>query len=258
MDKLNLIYRVIVTGGAFSLFNLGGLVLSIIVFPSINLFYCNQLKRQAAAKKVVHYTFKGFVAYMKLAGIIRVQIENKAALSQAQGKVIIANHPSLIDVVVLISLIKNADCVVKSGLWRKPFIKGVVKSTGYINNDAEPEVFLKNCKTSLNNGNNLIIFPEGTRTEPGCEPVFKRGASNIAVRTQTDLLPLLIDVKPTTLTKGEKWYQVAKKRVVVRLKVLPDYSVKPYCDNPDIAAKSVRSLTRDLESYIRKEIKAYE
>lgn len=260
LDKLRLCYRLLATGLAFLLFNVGGLFLSIVVFPLLNLLYPNLQRRQAVAKKVVHITFKGFVAYMECAGIIRLQIEDKRALTAAKGKIVIANHPSLIDVVVLISLLENADCVVKSSLWEKPFLRGVVKSTGYINNDTDPEVFIRNCGESLASGNNLIIFPEGTRTTPGDLPVFKRGASNIAIRTETDLLPLLIEVKPTTLTKGEKWYQVAKKRVIVRLRILPKYSIAPYCADKlcQTPAKAVRTLTRDLEAYIRMEMKTYE
>ncbi|WP_369678325.1 lysophospholipid acyltransferase family protein, partial [Enterococcus faecium] len=88
-------------------------------------------------------------------------------IKNAKGQLIIANHPSLIDVVVLISIVRNADCVVKADLWKNPFLKGVVKATGYINNDADPEYFLNQCQQSFARGNNLIVFPEGTRSVPG-------------------------------------------------------------------------------------------
>ena len=96
----------------------------------------------------------------------------------------LANHPSLIDVVVLISIIPNADCVVKAHLFKNPFLRGVVKNTGYISN-ADPEGLLVDCKKSLAAGNNLIIFPEGTRTKVGQAVKFQRGAANIALRCLT-------------------------------------------------------------------------
>ncbi|WP_035014097.1 lysophospholipid acyltransferase family protein [Catenovulum agarivorans] len=249
-------YRVLATGSAFLFFNLGGLILTLTVFPLIRICLPKGKVQTKYARKVIHYTFKGFVGYMRFMRIISLQVDNVELLKQAKGKVVIANHPSLIDVVVLISLLENADCVVKSALWRAPFIGGVVRSAGYIANDTDPEEFIQACKSSLSAGANLVVFPEGTRTTPGELPCFKRGAGNIAVRTQSDFLPVLIDVSPTTLTKGEPWYKVSPKRVKVHLVVLPEYQVTEYSQT-DSDAKSVRLLTKNIEKYIRKEMQAH-
>ena len=249
-------YRVLATGSAFLFFNLGGVILTLTVFPIIRLCTPQGAARIKFTRKMIHYIFKGFVGYMRFMRIISVDVANVERLKQAKGKVVIANHPSLIDVVVLISLLENADCVVKSALWRAPFIGGVVRSAGYIPNDTDPEVFIQACKDSLSAGANLVVFPEGTRTTPGELPSFKRGAGNIAVRTNADFLPVLIYVSPTTLTKGESWYQVSPRRVHVKLVVLPDYQVTEYSQT-DSDAKSVRLLTKDIEKYIRKEMQAH-
>jgi len=250
-------YRIIATGSAFALFSAGGLALSVIIFSIQRLIYRDINKRNQAARTAVHYSFKFFVGYMRLVGILRLDIDKIDAIKQAKGQLIIANHPSLIDVVVLISIVRHADCVVKADLWKNPFLKGVVKATGYINNDAEPDYFLGQCKKSFASGNNLIVFPEGTRSIPGKPWHFKRGAGNIALRSQVDILPILIDVNPITLTKGQKWYQVTERRFTFKMRVLPPYLIAPYIQDDQIT-NSVRKLTRDLQAYLNEEKLKYE
>lgn len=72
---------------------------------------------------------------------------------------IIANHPSLIDVVFLIGLVRQANCVVKKSLWENPFTRGPLRSTEYISNDGSMDM-LDAAAESLQNGQTLIIFPE--------------------------------------------------------------------------------------------------
>ena len=246
------LYRVIATGSAFALFSGGGLVLSVLVFSIQRLLYSDMNQRNQAARTAVHYSFKFFVGYMRLVGILRIDLDKLDAIKNAKGQLIIANHPSLIDVVVLISIVRNADCVVKADLWKNPFLKGVVKATGYINNDADPECFLNQCQQSFACGNNLIVFPEGTRSVPEKPWEFKRGAANIALRTEVDMLPILIDVSPVTLTKGQKWYQVTDRRFTFKMRVLPIYEIKPYLKG-DHVTNTVRQLTRDLQAYFNEE-----
>jgi 1-acyl-sn-glycerol-3-phosphate acyltransferase len=255
---INRYWRIIATGSAFLLFGIGGVLLSLLVFPIVKIAYRHdEKKRRSSARKIVHKTFKMFISYMQLLGIMTLEIENGEQLKASKGNIVIANHPSLIDVVVLISIIENADCVVKADLFKNPFLKGVVKNTGYINNEADPDKFMLDCTTSFNDGNNLIVFPEGTRTTPGEAMQFKRGAANIALRTKTDVMPILLFVTPTTLSKELAWYQVPKSRFTFKLVVKPKMSIQEYLTT-DVVSNSVRELTRDLLKYYNKELSFHE
>ncbi len=86
-------------------------------------------------------------------------------------------------------------------------MKGIVKAAGYIPN-RDPESLLDDCSERLQDGNVLLVFPEGTRTSPGKPSKLQRGAAQIAVRTETDLRLIHITVEPSFLTKEKKWYQV--------------------------------------------------
>ncbi|MEM0912917.1 MAG: lysophospholipid acyltransferase family protein, partial [Pseudomonadota bacterium] len=60
----------------------------------------------------------------------------------------------------------------------------------------------------LHSGENLLIFPEGTRTDDEEHLRFKRGASNVAVAAQCPIMPVLIKCHPSALKKSDKWYNI--------------------------------------------------
>lgn len=166
--RLNKAWRVVATGLAFSLFGIGGFLLPFLAVPVIFLLPGNALDRERRAKTAIHYTMRAFVEIMRGLGILTYSVESPEDFNRP-GQLILANHPSLIDVVFLIGFVKRADCVVKSDLRRNPFMRGPIGLAGYIAND-DPEKVIDATVSSLARGNSLIIFPEGTRTTPG-EPL---------------------------------------------------------------------------------------
>ena len=129
-------------------------------------------------------------------------------LNNAGGRMIVANHPSLLDVVLLMALVRRSQCIVKSELWESGTLGRLVRGAGYIRNDLEPEAMLAACGSSLAAGETLLIFPEGTRSVPGEPVTFRRGFANIATVLGAQIQTVVITCNPPTLTKGEKWWTV--------------------------------------------------
>ncbi len=118
---------------------------------------------------------------MRFTGVLTYSVKDIERLGQP-GQMVIANHPSLIDVVVLISCIRDANCVVKESLWQNPFMRGPIRTAGYISNDGSIDM-LETAAQVLQDGQTLIIFPEGGRVQRrGQPPDFHRGAAAIALR----------------------------------------------------------------------------
>ena len=265
LKSLNHLWRIFATGLCFFCFGFGGVLLTFFFFPLQKLFIKNLIEQKKSARKTVHYTFKFFIGLMAFLGVFRFDLAHAKALAKLQGQLVLANHPSLIDVVVLISIIPNADCVVKAHLFRNPFLRGVVKNTGYISND-DPEELLADCRRSLAAGNNLIVFPEGTRTSIGKKPKFQRGAANIALRCLTQYKPsegmdvknnistVILRVEPTTLTRSEPWYKVPKHKALFSA-VLTSNSLSLPVMNKENISKQVREFNQTLECYFNKELK---
>ncbi len=250
MRQLNYCWRVFATGFSFALFGIGGLILSVTLMPLITWLNPDVHQRQRKARRVVQQTFRFFLRVMELLGVCNVEIHQKERFNQAKGKLVMANHPSLIDVVVLISLLPDADCVVKSRLLSNPFMKHVIRATGYIAND-NPEAVIDCCEASLKRGNNLIIFPEGTRTTPGQPFKLQRGAANIALRAHADVLIAIISVTPTTLTKNSPWYKIPEKKFKFNVKIKDN---APLPLSGQTISKESRRYTRELTDYFSKEV----
>lgn len=253
MQLANYYWRLFATGLCFVSFGLGALFISSIIFPLQTLFIKDKSKRSKVARYTIHKAFRFFVFMMKFFGVLSVKLENFTQLDNLREHVVIANHPSLIDVILIIAYLPNADCVVKSSLFTNPFLRGVVKRVGYIDNESAEQLFI-DCKKSLASGCNIVVFPEGTRSEIGQPLHFKRGAANIAVRCQANYQPIFISVQPSTLTKNKSWYDVPDKKFVITLtaKAIIDNSAHFDEQNPSLA---VRALTRATQQYFCKELK---
>ena len=107
------------TGLSFALFGIGGLCLRVLVFPLLALLPGDAITRRSRARQTVSRLFWLFVQFMYRSGVLTYEVEGAERLGRP-GQLIIANHPSLIDVVVLIALIRDANCVVKQSLWDNP------------------------------------------------------------------------------------------------------------------------------------------
>lgn len=252
MQQVNYYWRIFATGLCFLCFGLGALFISSVIFPFQTLLIKDKTKRKKIARYTIHKAFALFVGMMKFWGVLTVKLENFEQLKVMRSQVIIANHPSLIDVVLIIAYLPNADCVVKSALFKNPFLQGVVKRVGYIDNDNSEQLFI-DCKKSLALGCNIVVFPEGTRSINGQSLVFKRGAANIAVRCQANYQPIFISVKPSTLTKKESWYDVPDQKVVITLAAKAPIDNRKYFNQTNTSL-AVRALTRETQQYFCKEL----
>ena len=225
MERLNHAWRVLGTGLSFLAFGLGGLLLGALLFPLLSLIG-NRRRRRSIARRLVQLSFAIHIDIMYRLGVLTYEIRGRERLRR-NGLLILANHPTLIDVVFLVSLLPNADCVVKQAVARNPFMRGPVRAAGYIAND-DGAGLVDECIAAVRAGGNLVIFPEGTRTVPGQPPRLQRGAANIAVRGRLDITPVRIICTPPTLTKGQKWYKVPDRRFHVQVEIGQDIPIAQF------------------------------
>jgi 1-acyl-sn-glycerol-3-phosphate acyltransferase len=251
----NYYWRLLATGLSFAIFNLGGLGISILVFPFIEMLTKNKALCKELNQKVLHYAFRFFFRILRFLGVLQCVIQDAEKLKN-QSAIFIANHPTLLDYVLIISVLPKADCIVKQEIWNNFFLRPVVRSAGYISN-AEPDKALIACLESLKRGYPIIIFPEGTRSDEGKLLKFERGAANIAIRGQCDIVPLFIRCEPPSLAKGVKWHQIPDKPMILTLQVGDKIHIFSFIENnsPSISA---RKLTRYLEELYQKELYADE
>jgi 1-acyl-sn-glycerol-3-phosphate acyltransferase len=219
-------WRFVVTGVSFFLFSLGAAVVGFILMPLVRILPAGREKKRARARRVMRASLRLFVAIMAGAGGMTYEFVGVERLGRP-GQLIVANHPSLLDVVFLLAFVPGAGCVVKHGLWRNPITRGAVVLAEFISNDPTAAV-IEDSSVALNDAQTLIMFPEGTRTVPGQPFVFHRGAANVALRAARTLTPVYIRVRPTTLTKAEPWYRIPAWRPHFSLRVGEDIDLAPF------------------------------
>ena len=205
---------------AIIFFGLGAIVLAILVFPFIRLFTLHK---------------KDF-------GI-------KQAFRNIHSKIIIANHPSLLDFVYIMSLVPNSTCIVRGGLTHTP-LRGVIKQA-YITNTTDFDDVLEECKKLTDKGCNVIIFPEGTRSPRIGRNNYKKGAARIALYCGCDVQPIFIGGSDKYgLGKHDPlWSYNHVENYLYDIKLLPVISIEQFKGlSEPIAAKH---LTEEMEKVIR-------
>jgi 1-acyl-sn-glycerol-3-phosphate acyltransferase len=238
-------WRLIGTGIAFAVFFWGGGLLAVLVLPLL------AFGARQPADRVQRFLRQLFIFYLWLfqaLGVLRLKVVGGERLSQCRGRLIVANHPSLLDVVFLMALVPRASCIVKSELWENFFLGRVVRAAGYIRNDLPADELVAACRDSLAQGGNLIVFPEGTRSKPGEPPRFHRGFANIALLAGVDIQLVVITCDPMTLTKDEPWYRIPPRRPLFCVEIAHEIGVGEFRDRPHRGIGS-RELTRQLEHF---------
>ncbi|CAG0977670.1 hypothetical protein BURK2_01658 [Burkholderiales bacterium] len=257
MRQLERLWRLLVTGFAFVFTALGALVFSFVVFPAQRLLTRDPLRRRDLAQETVRRGFRLLVGLLRGSGVMRLEtialVELQERLRGRQGGLVLANHPTFIDIVVLLSLLPRATCVVKRALWSNPFYGGIVRATGYLSN-ADPEALLADCARVVSEGRVLVIFPEGTRSTPGLPLKFRRGAAHIALQSAGDIFPVLLTCTPATLTKGSHWYEIPRERFCLKVEARPPLQTRDLVTGRSEASLAARELTKRLESYFTLEL----
>ena len=240
-------WRIIATGASFTVFGIGGLILGVVVFPLVAVFSTSPAQATRHCRRMVQHSFKLFIGFMRVTGVITWEVNGRELLTQP-GQLIVANHPTLIDIVFLISMIPNATCIVKSSLYRNLFTCGPVSWAGYIANDS-PEALVDDCVAALNTGASLVIFPEGTRSVKGQPGKFRRGAAYVMLAAGCPLSLVIIRANPPMLAKHEKWYQIPARRPHFSLHIqAATTGIISSSSTPD--KPSAREITRQWRNFI--------
>jgi 1-acyl-sn-glycerol-3-phosphate acyltransferase len=183
-------HRVFMKAMSFFVFGLGTLVLVFPVVPVLLLFSRSAENFQKNARRLISAFFRFFIGMMTCMGIVIFEAPDREFFKNQKSKIIVSNHPSLLDMVMVISLIPNADVIVQDYV-RNTILWGVVKRF-YIMNTLNFEELTAACKESLAKGNCLVIFPEGTRTRRNEKMRLKKGAVRISILTGAEIVAVHI------------------------------------------------------------------
>ncbi|QGZ64619.1 lysophospholipid acyltransferase family protein [Paraburkholderia acidisoli] len=247
--RLDYGWRLFATALSFTVFGICGLLFSVIAFPLAAL-WPHRASRQRAVTALIHSFFRALVAALQRMGVMELEVAGASALRARTPVIVVANHPTYLDVVVLLSLKPAACCVVKNAHWSNPCLWGIVRAAEYVSN-AEATGFVQDCARQLANGYSMIIFPEGSRS-PAANRLhaFSRGFAHTALEAGVPILPVLLHCDPPAFTRQMRWYHVPQRRFRISVNVLEPVGVSPLAPRDMPSALAARNVTRAIEAHI--------
>lgn len=198
-------------------------------------------------KEIIHWLLMHeslFLFYLIPIWTIRIEGREKAV--KATTYVIISNHQSLLDILLINCLRYRYKWISKIENIKVPVIGWYLRMADYIivnrGNEESKTEMLERSYNCLKTGISIMMFPEGTRSLNNEIGFFKRGAFQLAIQANVPLLPVLIDGTGGILPKHGLIFGSGHQ---IRIKVLdPVYPAAFGTDNPDSLALKISSLMK--------------
>lgn len=169
------------------------------------------------------YTCAWGYHYVRLLPLWRARFEHVARIRDDRTYVLVANHQSLGDILVLFGLFKHYKWVSKRAIFRVPFVGWNMVLNDYVElvrgDPQSIEQMMQACRVHLRRGSSVMMFPEGTRSIDGEIKPFKHGAFTLACEHGVEVVPIVIDGTRDALPKhglmlDHPWFLPVRVRVL--------------------------------------------
>ncbi|MFZ2267619.1 MAG: lysophospholipid acyltransferase family protein [Azonexus sp.] len=198
---------------------------------------------QPLGRAAITACFRSYLFLLKHLCACRFDLTALDQLRDEGPLILVANHPSLLDVVLIVSRLPNVVCVMKAALMNNILFGSAARLARYIRNDTLLTIIL-HAREEVRDGAQLLIFPEGTRTThfplDACTP----STGLIAKRTRIPVQTLLIELSTPYL--GKAWPLFRRPSLPLTGRVRLGRRFAP----PD----DVEAFTRELETYFSQEL----
>ncbi|MEP6608059.1 MAG: lysophospholipid acyltransferase family protein [Burkholderiaceae bacterium] len=233
----------------FAVFGVLGVLVGVLVVPTYSLLVRDGARRVSGIRGVVYHLMRFYVGGMRALRLIELEIKGLDRVP-VPGSLIVANHPSLIDALILLGHVKGVAVVAKRSLQVNPFTSGGIRGADYVVNADAPSL-VSECQARIANGETLILFPECTRTADDGVIRLQRGAAHIAVRSGCLMVPVTIDFSEPLLTKQSRWWLAPRVRPQVRVMAHAPIDPSQFLVSDCRVSLAARRLTEHLrELYI--------
>jgi 1-acyl-sn-glycerol-3-phosphate acyltransferase len=199
---------------------------------------------------VLHlYSAAWAVAYVRVNPLWRLRTSGRRLLPWRGAAVLVANHASLIDILVLFDLFRPFKWVSKAEIFRVPVIGWNMRLNGYVplvrGSGESVRRMMARCGRLLDAGSPVLFFPEGRRTDDGRLQRFKDGAFELAVRHRVPVFPIAVHGTGRALPKHGL---VLRDQVDAKVRVLPPLAPADFADAGALRDAARRRIEAALET----------
>jgi 1-acyl-sn-glycerol-3-phosphate acyltransferase len=172
-----------------------------------------------------------------------LKVDGRERLPWNSAAVLVSNHESLGDILVLFALYRPFKWVSKESVFKAPFLGWNMRLNGYVplkRGDKESIAkMMALCERWLERGVPVLMFPEGTRSPDGEIKAFKDGAFRMAVTKKVPVIPVVIAGTSNTLPKHG---MVLTTDARCHMKVLEPIDPAPFGEDVAALREHVRAV----------------
>ena len=176
----------------------------------------------------------------------KVELQNLSPATFSPPCIVISNHQSAVDVVLMVAMPGDVRQTPKKRVFDSPLLGVGCKLLGHVLVEPnDPETTLRRCREKLAEGASVHFYPEGTRSIDGFPQRFRRGAFELAIELQQDILPIVLCDTHTAMPRDAYWFEPYHVTVRALPRVTPqnfDYSL------------GVLALMRHCETLVRESL----
>lgn len=180
-------------------------------------------------------------------GILQMDAQALDVLRDEPGLIVVANHPSVLDALMIVARLPRAACVMKASLMRNPFLGPGAKLARYICNDSAVGT-VRECVRDLRRGGQLVLFPEGTRTTRWPLNDFRPGVTGIARLARAPIQIVYIDTDSPFVAKG--WPVLTPPPMPIRFAVRLGERIEPTGDEQALLHTLRETMTAGVRTNV--------
>ncbi len=230
----------------FSVFSFGCLVLGVLIV----ILAFVPVKR--SAKRLWFRRVLRCVVFIpvRLSPTVKIFRENPYNEDFSKPAVIVVNHQSFIDILMMLSLYPKIVMMTNSWVWNSPFFGHIVRYAGFLNHMDGVDNHIESMRERIAEGYSVLVFPEGTRSADMKIHRFHKGAFKIATELSLDIIPVVIYGNGNLLSKRQPFYI---KPGTIGYKILARVSSREslYANGYSALCKQVNASMREEYSKLR-------
>jgi 1-acyl-sn-glycerol-3-phosphate acyltransferase len=215
--------------------SLGWNVVALVLRPVLS-----QERGRAVGRWMIAFAYRVFWATATACGMMRIDARCLDALRDERGLILAANHPTMLDALLMVARLPRSACIMKAGLTKNVFIGAGARLAHYISNDSAHSM-VRLAVEDLRRGGQLVIFPEATRTVESPLNPFRPGLTLIAKLAQAPIQTVFIETDSPYLGKGWPLWRVPPLPIVFTLRLGQRFAPSQDSD----------ALLRQIEHYFR-------